>query len=104
MADTPANDTKPTNHQQAASVVGLGVLNASMHAQIGVLLESDVNATDILNLLIEHIAALLSGVEPAQQQAVILGEIVTNLPRVLQRHVAARRTTPGDPQPSSRPN
>lgn len=94
-----ANDTPPpagTIAQQQASAIALSMLNASMHAQVGLALGGmKVNATDVMNLLVEHLANVLSLVEPDQLRNTILGEIRRNLPEVLNRHVLARKTTAG---------
>lgn len=81
--------------QLDAKLVGLGLLNMSIAAQIGGLLQIKADAADIMNMLIEHTAKLLSLVEPEQHRNAILADIRRNLPGVLNRHVEARNTTPG---------
>lgn len=65
-----------------------------------------ITATDVMNLLVEHVAKILSYVEPEQARNAILAEIRRNLPGIVGRHVTARSTTPGGifiPQ-DARPN
>ena len=72
---------------------------------IGVMLEAQVPATDVMNILCEHLGRILSLVEPEQLRNSILGEIRRNLPMVLNRHVEARMRTPGGvivPPPGAR--
>lgn len=75
--------------------LGLAMLNASITQQIGLLLTVPVAATDVMNLMCEHIGKLLALIEPEQLRNSILGEIRRNLPAVVNRHVEARMTTPG---------
>lgn len=91
------NNTAPPQKPPAIdpAVLGLAMLNAAMTAEIGVLLTVPVAATDVMNLLCEHIGRLLALIEPEQLRNSILGEIRRNLPAVLNRHVEARMTTPG---------
>lgn len=99
----PANDAPPAT--VAPHVLAIGLLNVSIHSQINLMLQQRVAATDIMNLLIEHVAMLLALVEPAGLRSTILDEIRKNLPAVLDRHVAGRRTTAGGiyvPQPGDR--
>jgi hypothetical protein len=77
------------------ATLGLAMLNAGMTQQIGLLLTIPVPATDVINLLCEHIGKLLALIEPEQLRNSILGEIRRNLPAVVNRHVEARMTTPG---------
>ena len=100
--------SEAVNDQQVSpGALALAVLNASLAGQIGVLLQVQVPATDIMNLLCEHLGHLLSLIEPEQLRNSILAEIRRNLPGVLNRHYAARMKTPGGviiPGPGERVN
>lgn len=74
---------------------GLAMLNATMTAEISLLLTIPVAATDVMNLMCEHLGKLLALIEPEQLRNSILGEIRRNLPAVVNRHVEARLRTPG---------
>jgi hypothetical protein len=80
--------------QPTPAQVGLAVLDASLRAEIAVLL-SIAQAGDVMNLLIEHLSHILALVEPMQLRNDILGEIRRNLPGVVNRHYEARMTTAG---------
>jgi hypothetical protein len=80
---------------QASIFAMLNTTNAGLTAQIALMLSVPVPATDIMNMLVEHVARLLSLVEPEQLRNSILAEIRRNLPVVLNRHVEARNTTSG---------
>jgi hypothetical protein len=87
--------------------LGLGMLDSAMQGQIGVLLQIQVPANEVLNLLCEHVGRILALLEPEQVRNAILGEIRRNLPGVMNRHVEARLTTPGGiriPQAGERVN
>lgn len=77
------------------NVLGLALLNAALTAQIAVMIAVPVPATDIMNLLCEHLGKLLALIEPTQLRNGILAEIRGNLPGVVTRHVEARMRTPG---------
>jgi hypothetical protein len=80
---------------RAAIFAMLNTTNSGLTAQIALMLSVPVPATDIMNMLVEHVARLLSLVEPEQLRNSILAEIRRNLPVVLNRHVEARNTTSG---------
>lgn len=105
MSDKPANDRTPVPSALPAALVGCGLVNAGLTAQIGMLLDLQVPATDIMNLLCEHVGKLLALVEPEQLRNTILAEIRKNLPGVVNRHYEARIRTPGGvivPPPGTR--
>lgn len=92
------NNNVPIQQKPAAidpATLGLAMLNAAMSQQIGLLLTVPVAATDVMNLLCEHIGRLMALIEPEQLRNSILGEIRRNLPAVVNRHVEARMTTAG---------
>jgi hypothetical protein len=82
-------DVQPTPAQ-----VGLAMLDASLRAQV-VMLLSITQAGEVMNLLIEHLSQILALVEPMQLRNEILGEIRRNLPGVVNRHYEARMTSAG---------
>ncbi|HXE51220.1 MAG TPA: hypothetical protein VN663_22775 [Ramlibacter sp.] len=88
----PARGSAPTIDP---ATVALGLLNAGLTAHVALMLTIPVPATDVMNVLCEHIGKLLALVEPEQLRNSILGEIRHNLPGVLNRHVEARMRTPG---------
>jgi uncharacterized membrane protein YkvI len=73
----------------------LAMLNAAITAQVAQMLQIQVPATDVMNILCEHIGKLLALIEPDQLRNSILGEIRRNLPAVMNRHYEARMTTAG---------
>lgn len=97
---TNAAAIPPATAPLDAGHVALELLNRTIAAQIGLILEMQaprtaITATDAMNLLCEHLGKLLSLVEPEQVRNALLGEIRRNLPGVMNRHVEARLTTPG---------
>lgn len=77
-------------------IVGLGTVSASLNAQIGFLLSLPQFPVDqLINLLCDQIGKVLSLVEPEQIRNTVLAEIRRNLSAVVNRHVEARKTTPG---------
>lgn len=77
------------------NMVAMAMLNASLTAQIGMIIGAQMPATDVMNVLCEHIGQLLALIEPEQLRNSILGEIRRNLPGVMNRHLEARLTTAG---------
>ena len=71
------------------------MLEAAVQSGVGTALNIGLPASDVMNLLIEHVMRVLSLVEPDQARNAVLGEIRQNLPGVLNRHVEARLRTPG---------
>lgn len=93
--DNPAPPGPTPNNTLPANVFGIGLMNAAISAQLGILLGSGIPATDVMNALIDHLSAVLALVEPEQLRTQIIGEIQRNLPRTVGLHVQRRQMTPG---------
>lgn len=97
-----ANDNRPIGPSGTITpaTIALAMFNAAIGSQISLMLgvqrpATELDATDIMNVLVEHLANLLSQVEPEQARNAIIGEVRRNLAMVVNRHLEARMTTKG---------
>jgi hypothetical protein len=78
-----------------AGHVALGITNETLTTAIRMMLDlqapvSSLAATDIINMLFEHIGKIMSLIEPEQLRNALIADIRRNLPGVVNRHVLAR--------------
>src|SRR5689334_22538635 len=84
-----------------AGHVALGITNETLTTAIRMMLDlqslvTAIAATDIINMLFEHIGKIVSLIEPEQLRNALIADIRRNLPGVVNRHLLARSVqTPG---------
>ena len=97
MSEIPILGREPPKPD--AGHVALGITNETLTTAIRMMLDlqhpvSALAATDIINMLFEHIGKIIALIEPEQLRNALIADIRRNLPGVVNRHVLARSAQP----------